>query len=229
MSGRRATYSDDRTVPTEVPAPRPAHVISYSLLIYWIAAFTHYAFRYILQVSENHISPNYGDTPAYLSSIKGVLLGLLILSIPFHRHRRKLPQRYRTLWITSLSLLIFSCILAAIRIMAGQPVFEVLVNDLWYTWLYLMIVLIVPYVCKPEYIEPTIQRFASVAFWIAFPFWVVTVFLYYSEGRLPNNSFPGTPRFGGIIDDPNGYGALIVLLAALTIPPSAGVCGASGC
>ena len=54
-----------------------------------------------------------------------------------------------------------------------------------------------------EYIELTIQRFASVAFWIAFMFWVVTVFLYYSEGRLPNNSFPGTPRFGGIIDYPN--------------------------
>ena len=36
-------------------------------------------------------------------------------------------------------------------------------------------------------------------------------------GRLPNLSFPGNPRFGGILDDPNSYGPLLTLLIALTL------------
>jgi hypothetical protein len=76
---------------------------------------------------------------------------------------------------------------------------------------------LVPLVVTPAHsTRQTLLLFERLMFWVSFPFWLVTIALAMTGIRYPNLSYPGVlMRFGGIIDDPNGYACLILMMMAL--------------
>ncbi len=79
-------------------------------------------------------------------------------------------------------------------------------------------VFLIPFVFESEHdITDTLEMFERIVFWIAFPFWLITVVLVIADIRYPALSYPGALiRFGGILDDPNGYACLCLLLLTLS-------------
>ncbi len=69
----------------------------------------------------------------------------------------------------------------------------------------------------PTQVVPTLKAFNVAVFKMTAVFWAATVYLYYAQGRYPALSWPGQLRFGGILDDPNGYAALMALIIVMTI------------
>jgi hypothetical protein len=74
-------------------------------------------------------------------------------------------------------------------------------------------VFLVPVVVRPEHgVADTLRVYERAGFWLAWPFWAMTVVLAATGVRYPALSHAGIlPRFGGILDDPNGYACLCLL------------------
>jgi hypothetical protein len=193
---------------------------AWAVVVYWLLSIAQYSFRYILKVNDTHTSGfGYSDTPWYLSAIKHVITaGFLAYCIGCRLRSRENTRRRVDILssIYSLALAVGVLILGIKVIGRDGRSYEML--QAWLqTWPYLIIPLLLPACMRPAQAVPTLKAFSLGAFIITGLFWIATVYLYYTEGRYPALSWPGQLRFGGILDDPNGYAALMVLLIALTI------------
>ena len=76
------------------------------------------------------------------------------------------------------------------------------IRSLWVPTLLVLIVELIP----RKQAGVVLLRVGQVLTPIVLLFQAVTVVLYLVAHRLPALSYVGNPRFGGILDDPNGYG-----------------------
>jgi hypothetical protein len=199
----------------------------------WLLSIAQYSYRYILQVNDTADSHEYGPTPPLLSAIKYEIFLVFALYCVFRFCRKSIPihRRYLVLaWVTA------GLVLALLAVFVARLITEP--GDLSNTTLSL--VQFVPWVCSAFFIplafnqqhslDRTLSTFERITFWIALPFWAVTVALAIAGVRYPALSYPGViVRFGGILDDPNAYAGLCVLLIVLAVTFKSGAWRARAC
>lgn len=186
------------------------------LVAFLVLASVQYAYRYILRMSDHATSPGYSNTPLLISGAKALLL-ILPLVVVLTTRRRALRERKP--WLKRYALLLgvgLAAQLAAFlsQMARGLPLINV-VYALWYFWLYPIVGLVLAASISARDARRAVSAFAFWMFLIAFGYWLVEVFLYLAHGRLPALSYPGAPRFGSVLDDPNGFAVLVVLLYAI--------------
>jgi hypothetical protein len=192
----------------------------------WFLSIAQYSYRYILQVNDPRSSLLYGPTPAALSAIKyEIFLVFVVYSlVRLSRRSVRIRREYRMLcYITAGSLLTLALILTVRLAVSPGDLEETGVCTLqlmpWATSIFF-----VPLTFRPIHsFAKTLMVFERLTFWVAFPFWLVTVALAVSGLRYPALSYPGIlVRFGGILDDPNGYACLCLFLLVLSVSNRAG-------
>ncbi len=192
----------------------------------WVFSIAQYSYRYILQVNDPRLSLLYGPTPAALSAIKYEIFLVFVLYALFRFSRGPIGIRrgYRMLcYITAGSLLTLALILIIrLAISPGE------LDETGICALQLMpwalCIFVVPLTFGPIHsFGKTVMAFERVTFWVTFPFWLATVAFAVSGLRYPALSYPGLlVRFGGILDDPNGYACLCLFLLVLSLSGRAG-------
>lgn len=185
----------------------------------WVLSIAQYGYRYILQVNDPATSPLYAATPRPLSAIKyGIFLLFGVYALVCLSRRRVLLDRtYRRL------LFILGCALATLSVVALIRL-TLSPGDLDQTALcalqlvpWMASLVFIPFVFAPEHsLTQTLMSFERIIFWIALPFWITTVLLAAFDVRYPALSYQGLLlRFGGILDDPNGYACLCLFFLIL--------------
>jgi hypothetical protein len=185
------------------------------MVSFWVLAISLYAYRYLLQVNDPKTSQLYSATPVLLSAIKYALLAAFTL----YALTRRALIRWRFSWqiVGGCFVCLILVLSARICISHGDVSRDTAVCAAEFIpWM--CSVFLVPLVLKPYHsVDATFSAFERVSFWIAWPFWCITVVLAFAGVRYPALSYPGLLlRFGGIIDDPNGYAVLCLLWLMLS-------------
>ncbi|MGH9583013.1 MAG: hypothetical protein ACRD4O_08775 [Bryobacteraceae bacterium] len=200
--------------------PRSESRVCWPIVWLWIFSIAQYSYRYILQINDSRTSHLYRSTPGALSAIKYEIFVLFVFYALFCFLRRpvRLTQRYKTpMQITCAGLVVLAAVLLVRTAVSHGDMEETLLCALqlipWMTS-----VLFVPMVVQPEHsATKTLMIFERMSFWMLFPFWLMTAILAALGIRYPALSYPGLlVRCGGIIDDPNGYACLCLLLLVLS-------------
>lgn len=161
------------------------------------------SYRYPMQISNSGTSPTYSDTPLALQAGKFVLaFPLIAISVV-----RWLGNSARlTRWPIVLMPL-FLCSFSLVKIIDG--------HDSQYLdfsfWLFFSLVLVL---AVDTVSISAIDKYFYVLLAFAFASTLLQVFLFVAFGRLPALAYEGTylVRFGGFLDDPNGFAAIWFLL-----------------
>lgn len=181
-----------------------------------IAGCGHLFLRYIFQFSSSNTSPHYSDAPPWFSVIKDLILVATLLGLMLCRVLDNRPQRRIRQAVFYIALLALSVGFSSILLKFGRGItdLETLNHGFRSTWIYPVLIpavlLLAPRV-RPAFI---FARASTLLFWMSLAAWVVQVALYLALGRLPATSHPGTPRFGGLLDDPNGFAILMLWIMA---------------
>ena len=164
------------------------------------------SYRYPFKISFSGTSPTYSDTPVALQIPKFLLMMLLCSIVLKYLPSRLLAFRQWTLvvWVFCLS---------------GYAVFKAAFaqsgtrTDYIDTAFWPLTVLIIVIAVKPVQIN-AIDRYFRFVLIYALISNAVEIALFITIGRLPalayENSF--SVRFGGFLDDPNAFGALLYML-----------------
>lgn len=202
------------------------------VVLLWVSSIAQYSFRYILQVNDPNTSHLYRSTPEFLSAFKYdifIVFALYALYCFFHR-RVSVTKRYANLLtITAVGVLVLTFVLllrmAALHGDMKNTLLCALELIPWITAIFFT-----PLVIRPDHsVAKTLAAFERVTFWVALPFWIMTVILAALGIRYPALSYPGLlVRCGGIVDDPNGYACLCLLLFVLATATRTGAWRARG-
>jgi hypothetical protein len=161
------------------------------------------SYRYPLQINSSTTSQVYSDTPVSLQAGKFALIFLTCcISAPFLFWKRL--NRLQA-GIVLLAAMVFSFPL--IKLLAG---FESRYIEVSF-WPLAALVLVLP---VKNIDLRTIDKYFKALFYFAVISDFIEVSLFLLFGRLPALGWGGTlsVRFGGFLDDPNGFGAILYLL-----------------
>jgi hypothetical protein len=161
------------------------------------------SYRYPLQINSSTTSPVYSDTPLSLQAGKFALIFLTCcISVPF-----LFRKRFNRLQagIVLLTVIVFSFPL--FKLLAG---FESRYLELSF-WPLAALVLVIP--LKSIDLQ-SVDKYLKVVFFFAIVSDVIEISLFLLFGRLPALGWSGSlaVRFGGFLDDPNGFAAILFLL-----------------
>lgn len=161
------------------------------------------SYRYPLQINSSGTSPTYSDTP-FLLNVGKFLLSMPMFAIAAWRCvSRKFDSKLLMIVLATLFLSAYSFF----KIFEdGEPAYL----DAFFWMLFsLILALIVDSVSIQA-----MNRFFMFLLIYAFGSTAIEVILFITIGRLPALAFDGTYniRFGGFLDDPNGFAALLFLL-----------------
>jgi hypothetical protein len=174
--------------------------------LFWLAialCAIYYCYRYPLQINDSGTSPTYSDTPTLLQAGKFVLaVPLIALSL--------------LRWLSS-SLKIFNWpVVFCALFLCSFPFLKVLGEfDSQYVvlmfWMIFALTLVLGVGCITI---SAIDRCFCLLLWYSFATTFLQVLLFATIGRLPALAYAGTYsiRFGGFLDDPNGFPAILFLL-----------------
>lgn len=165
----------------------------------------YYSYRYILQVNDNITSAYvYTDTPEIIKWIKYILFAILLL-LSFLNDRKIHLEREN--WIIKLPMLFLfaQCTVYGILI-RNQPI------------LTFAIMLIPMFLYPTENQIPkqeSAEKILDVFWYYTTIYEFIQIILFYTIGRVPALAFPhqGTImaiRYGGAMDDPNGYATILI-------------------
>jgi hypothetical protein len=185
----------------------------------WVLAIAQYGYRYILQVNDPGSSIYYAATPAALSAIKyALLLSFAIFSlISVSRRPASISRIYRMLLsiLAAGTATLITVLIVRLTFLPGALNETVACAVKLIPWMISACLIPLVFVGRHS-LTKTLATFEILAFWIIFPFWLMTVVLAIFGIRYPALSYPGLlVRFGGILDDPNGYACLCLLLVVL--------------
>jgi hypothetical protein len=161
------------------------------------------SYRYPLQINSSTTSPVYSDTPVSFQVGKFALIFLTCcVSVPF-----LFRKRFNRLQagIVLLTVIVFSFPL--FKLLAG---FESRYLELSF-WPLAALVLVIP--LKSIDLQ-SVDKYLKVVFFFAIISDVIEVSLFLLFGRLPALGWSKSlaVRFGGFLDDPNGFAAILFLL-----------------
>lgn len=162
----------------------------------------YYSYRYILQYNAETTSPTYSDTPFMFQLMKYLLLVVVILMmiISFINSNKRMK-------ITPLSILIlFFMIMQVYQFLMSRS-----------TIMLTMLISFIPCFLLITYDEKinmkSLEKMMSVFMYFTIIYEFVQIFLYFYNGRLPALAYPTgvitDVRFGGSIDDPNGFSLIL--------------------
>jgi hypothetical protein len=174
--------------------------------VFWlgVALCTIYqSYRYPLQISNAGTSPTYSDTPLVWQAGKFVLAFPLIAisAVRWLSNSARLPR-----WPIVLGTL-FLCSFSLLKILDGHDS-QYLDVAFW------MLFSLVLALSVDSVSVSAIDKCFYILLVYAFGSTLIQVFLFFAFGRLPALAFEGTyiVRFGGFLDDPNGFAAIWFLL-----------------
>ena len=187
----------------------------------WLLSIAQYSYRYILQVNDPNTSHEYGATPRSLSAIKYVI-GFVFVSYSIYCLARRpisIGPRYRALISVMFGVLMVLALVVLVRLAVLPGALDETIGCGLELVPWMAIVVFVPFVFgRSDSLRKTLLVFERITFWVAFPFWLMTIALAASGVRYPALSYAGLlVRFGGILDDPNGYACMCLLLTVLAI------------
>jgi hypothetical protein len=179
------------------------HNKNYAFWLGLVLCTVYQSYRYPLQINTVGFSPTYSDTPLIWQAGKYVLAFPLIAVSAV----RWLSNSARlTRWPIVLGTTYLSCY-SFLKILGGHDSQYV---DVFFWMLFsLILVLAVDTVSITA-----IDKYLWLLLAYAFASTLIEVFLFVAFGRLPAMAYPGTylVRFGGFLDDPNGFAAILFLL-----------------
>lgn len=164
------------------------------------------SYRYPLQLNFSGTSPTYSDTPAAFQLMK--FIGILFFCAIAIRYipRRVLPFKG---WVFT-TLTVCMCAYPAYKaiISFGSDASLYLVAAFWPLAALILVLATTPITTT------ALDRYFRFVFFYAIVSNAIEIFLFLTIGRLPalayENSF--SVRFGGFLDDPNGFAALLYML-----------------
>ncbi len=150
------------------------------------------------------------------------MIGFLFLLYSMYCLARRpisIGPRYRALICITFGVLVVLALVVLVRLAVLPGPLDETVDCGLELVPWMAIVLCFPFVFRrKDSLRRTLLVFERIAFWVVFPFWLMTVTLAASGIRYPALSYPGLlVRFGGILDDPNGYACVCLLLILLAI------------
>jgi hypothetical protein len=174
--------------------------------VFWLglALCTVYqSYRYPLQINTVGFSPSYSETPLLWQAGKFVLAVPLIAISAIQWLGNSVRVSH---WPVLLGTT-FLCSYALFKILGGLD------SQYLDVCFWMLFALILVLAVDPVSIG-AIDRYLSLLLAYAFASTLIQVFLFIAFGRLPAMAYPGTffIRFGGFLDDPNGFAAILFLL-----------------
>jgi hypothetical protein len=169
-------------------------------------ATVYLSYRYPLQYNFSGTSPTYSDTPVAFQLAKFLVILLICLVAAPYIPRRVLPYKK---WVFAILVVCMSAYPLTKAIGAAGSDAVLYLETAFWPLAALMFVL----ATTPTAIS-ALDRFFRFIFFYALVSNAIEVFLFLTIGRLPalayENSF--SVRFGGFLDDPNGFAGLLYLL-----------------
>lgn len=176
-----------------------------------LVGFYYLAYRYPLQINSALTSPTYADTPPALQLGKYLLLAAIIVFLALNvihaeGRRAAISEPHKLLAMTML-------VVGAIAITKG-----VIVGETRLTTFGLIVLPGAVLLAAGLRWTVSFARLSRIAVWAAAVYIAVEAIqlaLFYGTGRLPALAYEGSTsvRFGSLIDDPNGMGILVALMA----------------
>ena len=164
------------------------------------------SYRYPLQYNFSGTSPTYTDTPVSFQLTKFLVIALLCLLSISYVPRRALPHRN---WI-------FICLISA---MTAYPLIKAIGATNSDLLLYLEtafwpLAALLLVLATPAITFAALDRYFRFVFVYALVSNAIEIALFLTIGRLPALAYAHTffVRFGGFLDDPNGFAALLFML-----------------
>ena len=178
------------------------YVFNKCLVLFTALFLFYYSYRYLFKYNSETTSPTYQNTPTLFKLLKYVLLAIVILmllmSVVFKKVKIKLDAIMCVLILLNLNMFFVVCICHSI-------------NSIIFL-IFLMIVTIF-YIFGTNISLVEIKKVLDIYLYFAIVYELIQLVLYYSVGRLPALAYPTgnltDVRFGGPIDDPNGFGILL--------------------
>jgi hypothetical protein len=174
--------------------------------VFWLGLIlctVYLSYRYPLQINSSGTSPTYSDTPVMLQMGKFVLALPLFAIAAVRGLGKTLTPRQ---WLVTLGILFLS----------GYSLLKVFGdNDVKYLELSFWMLFPLALVLGGDAIKiSSIDRYLRFLLIYALVSTAIQVTLFIAFGRLPALAYEGTMliRFGGFLDDPNGFGAILFLL-----------------
>lgn len=172
------------------------------ILLLLILPLYYYSYRYIFQYNSAVTSPTYSATPFLFQICKYLMLALLLARVAMLNLSRKdiitTPYFQKELFLLSVFCLLFFL----------HGLIEGINQSL--------IMFIAPIICCMyggwhQLDVEKYEKWLYVYFIYALVYEAVQIFLFFKIGRLPALAYEGSTsvRFGGPLDDPNGFGILM--------------------
>lgn len=208
--------------------------VAWGVSVVFLAANAYYFHRWAFQYSNAGTSPTYANTPFVWQAAKyplmlgasGVLwVGVLYRRRTGRRESESFPDTTRRWWripyVTTARLAPGLAVVAAYSLLVVAVALrnDAGARELLGWWFFVPVVLLVPAVA-PTMLSLRIYRTAGLillGYHVAFL--ALQLFWYFSDDRLPALAYSGggLVRFGGGLDDPNGFGLMLVLPILLTL------------
>lgn len=172
--------------------------------VYLLFFNLHYAYRYIFKYNSETTSPTYSDTPFAIQIIKYlVFAGAMYIISLYYFASPDLKARKATAWVLLLCFYFTSAALVSGEFSSPEFVKAFLLP-------------VYPF-CILFFIDFKLSHFKNLRRLAVFIFWFhllysgVQVALFFIVGRLPALGYENSllVRFGGGLDDPNGFAPLI--------------------
>ncbi len=190
-----------------------------------VSSQVYYAYRYLLRYNDTTTSPTYTETPQSIQLGKYILFALLSLAIAASaiRSERELGETGKTQGFTAALSILFAglmgiTLLDALRSTSG-------ITDLPKDYFFLPVVILMPAFYQGATSLERLLRVGMGLLAYQTIFDIYEFFEYSDKGRLPALAYTnGFVRFGAGLDDPNGFGILLVLFALIVLagwPPGA--------
>lgn len=207
--------------------------VAWGVSVVFLAANAYYFHRWAFQYNSSGTSPTYADTPFVWQAAKYPLMlgasGVLWAGVLYRWRIGRLesesfPDTRRHWWRIRYAstarlapglavVAAYALLVVAVALRHDSDVRELLV---W--WFFVPVVVLVP-AASPTMLSLRIYRTAGLillGYHVAFS--ALQIFWYFSDDRLPALAYSGgLVRFGGGLDDPNGFGLMLVLPILLTL------------
>lgn len=180
----------------------------------------YYFHRWLYQYSDSGTSPTYSNTPLawQIAKYPVILILTAFCLVNLVALRTRFERNYTYGFSTTLSLTFLGATLLTLSSLTDNT----LGLALYRIWFFIPAVLMLPLIYRGRPTLDVLHRCTKflVAYHIVFT--GIEYVAYQVSGRLPGLSYPGgLVRFGGGLDDPNGFAILLVLpILVLLASPS---------
>lgn len=206
-------------IPDRAPDPRTTSPQRWFCL-FLLISHLYYFHRWVFGYNDSGTSPTYSNTPQVWQVGKYLLVALISVAVVTAllrgRHRWQPTHGFGPALAVLVVLYFCSTLLAF-----GSGSVDVTTGAIK-AWFFLPLVLLLPFDHRGPRTVRALYRVGAVLVGYHVVFSAVQLVAYLTTGRLPGLAYPGgLVRFGGGLDDPNGFGIWLILpiLVSLTSWP----------